>query len=129
MLPSRTCATPSSRAKRELLTDSLDDEIDLLSSSDNEAAEARRDLLQLLEQLPDRQRLPIVHMKLEFEEKHQETLSKLRKDVAKVRRDLDAAEGVAAEARDRAALGATADHRGAVDAFLAKRQPEFRGRE
>ena len=35
---------------------------------------------------------------------------------------------LAAEARDQAALGATADHRGAVDAFLAKRQPEFRGR-
>lgn len=53
------------RAKRELLTDPLDDEIDFLSSSDNEAAEARRDLLKLLAQLPDRQRLPIVHMKLE----------------------------------------------------------------
>ena len=36
---------------------------------------------------------------------------------------------LAAEARDQAALGATADHRGAVDAFLAKRRPEFRGRE
>jgi RNA polymerase sigma factor (sigma-70 family) len=53
------------REKRDLLTDPLDDEIDLLSSSDNEAAEARRDLGKLLEQLPDRQRLPIVHMKLE----------------------------------------------------------------
>jgi RNA polymerase sigma-70 factor (ECF subfamily) len=53
------------RAKRDLLTDPLDDDIDLLSSSDNEAAEARRDLAKLLEQLPDRQRLPIVHMKLE----------------------------------------------------------------
>jgi RNA polymerase sigma factor (sigma-70 family) len=29
------------------------------------AGEARRDLGKLLEQLPDRQRLPIVHMKLE----------------------------------------------------------------
>ena len=36
---------------------------------------------------------------------------------------------LAAEARDQAALGATADHRGAVDAFLAKRPPEFRGRD
>jgi 2-(1,2-epoxy-1,2-dihydrophenyl)acetyl-CoA isomerase len=36
---------------------------------------------------------------------------------------------LAAEARDQAALGATASHRGAVDAFLAKRAPEFRGRE
>ncbi len=53
------------RAKRDLLTDPLDDELDFLSSSYNEAAEARRDLGKLLEQLPDRQRLPIVHMKLE----------------------------------------------------------------
>jgi RNA polymerase sigma-70 factor, ECF subfamily len=53
------------RAKRDLLTDPLDDEIEFLSSSDSEAAEARRDLRILLEQLPDRQRLPIVHMKLE----------------------------------------------------------------
>jgi len=53
------------RAKRDLLTDPLDEDIDLLSSSDSEAAEARRDLGKLLEQLPDRQRLPIVHMKLE----------------------------------------------------------------
>jgi 2-(1,2-epoxy-1,2-dihydrophenyl)acetyl-CoA isomerase len=36
---------------------------------------------------------------------------------------------LAAEARDQAALGATADHRGAVDAFLAKRPPEFTGRD
>ncbi len=41
-----------------------DDESDLLASSDSDAAEARRDLLKLLEQLPDRQRLPIVHVKL-----------------------------------------------------------------
>jgi 2-(1,2-epoxy-1,2-dihydrophenyl)acetyl-CoA isomerase len=34
-----------------------------------------------------------------------------------------------AEARDQAALGATADHRGAVDAFLGKQRPEFTGRE
>jgi RNA polymerase sigma-70 factor (ECF subfamily) len=53
------------RAKRELLTDPLDDETDFLSSPDNEAAEARRDLGKLLERLPDRQRLPIVHIKLE----------------------------------------------------------------
>jgi len=53
------------RAKHELLSDPLDDEIDFLSASDSEAAEARRDLGKLLDQLPDRQRLPIVHMKLE----------------------------------------------------------------
>ena len=38
-------------------------------------------------------------------------------------------EVLAAEVRDQAALGATADHRGAVDAFLAKRPPEFTGRD
>jgi len=53
------------RAKRDLLTDSLDGEFDVGSAADTEAAEAHRDLGKLLEQLPDRQRLPIVHMKLE----------------------------------------------------------------
>ena len=38
-------------------------------------------------------------------------------------------EVLTAEARDQAALGATADHRGAVDAFLAKRTPDFTGRD
>jgi 2-(1,2-epoxy-1,2-dihydrophenyl)acetyl-CoA isomerase len=37
------------------------------------------------------------------------------------------ADVLAAEARDQTALGATADHRGAVEAFLAKRKPEFSG--
>ena len=36
-----------------------------MSFTDNEATDTRRDLAELLEQLPDRQRLPIVHMKLE----------------------------------------------------------------
>jgi RNA polymerase sigma factor (sigma-70 family) len=53
------------RARRDQLTDPLDDERDFLSSADSEAAEARRDLGQLLDRLPDRQRLPIVHTKLE----------------------------------------------------------------
>jgi RNA polymerase sigma-70 factor (ECF subfamily) len=53
------------RERRDLLTDPLDDELDVLSSEDADAAEAHRDLGKLLEQLPDRQRLPIVHMKLE----------------------------------------------------------------
>ena len=43
----------------------LDDESGLFAAADIEAAEARRDLAGLLERLPDRQRLPIVHMKLE----------------------------------------------------------------
>jgi 2-(1,2-epoxy-1,2-dihydrophenyl)acetyl-CoA isomerase len=38
-------------------------------------------------------------------------------------------EVLAAEARDQATLGATSDHRNAVQAFLAKRRPEFTGRD
>jgi RNA polymerase sigma-70 factor (ECF subfamily) len=53
------------RNNRERLTDSWDDDVEVLASSDVEAADARRDLRVLLEQLPDRQRLPIIHMKLE----------------------------------------------------------------
>ena len=48
-----------------MLTDPLDDEFSLVSAADTEAADARRDLGKLLAQLPERQRLPIVHMKLE----------------------------------------------------------------
>ena len=53
------------RASHEALTDPIDDETDFFSSADSEAAEARRDLGKLLDQLPDRQRLPIMHTKLE----------------------------------------------------------------
>jgi len=53
------------RAVREALHDPLDNELEVFAASDTEATEARRDLAGLLEQLPDRQRLPIVHMKLE----------------------------------------------------------------
>ncbi|CAN5500983.1 sigma-70 family RNA polymerase sigma factor [soil metagenome] len=53
------------RASREALTDPLDDELEMFATSDSEAAEARKDLDQLLAGLPDRQRLPIVHVKLE----------------------------------------------------------------
>jgi len=53
------------RAKQDLLTDPLDDEFGFASAADTEAADARRDLGKLLGQLPDRQRLPIVHTKLE----------------------------------------------------------------
>ena len=53
------------RAGRDALTDPMDEELDILSSADADAADARRDLGRLLEQLPDRQRRPIVHMKLE----------------------------------------------------------------
>jgi RNA polymerase sigma-70 factor (ECF subfamily) len=53
------------RAGRDALTDPLDDELAVFATSDTEAADARRDLAKLLERLPERQRLPIVHMKLE----------------------------------------------------------------
>ncbi len=53
------------RASRDMLNEPLDDENDLFSSADFDAAEARRDVVKLLEQLPDRHRLPIVYMKLE----------------------------------------------------------------
>ena len=53
------------RARRDLLTDPIDEEFGLASVDETEAADARRDLGKLLEQLPQRQRLPIVHMKLE----------------------------------------------------------------
>ncbi len=53
------------RERRELLTEPLDDEHDLLSSADADAAEARRDLAQLLETLPERQRMPIVYVKVQ----------------------------------------------------------------
>lgn len=50
---------------KEALNDPLDDASELFASSDSEAALAKRDLSQLLQTLPDRQRLPIVHVKLE----------------------------------------------------------------
>jgi RNA polymerase sigma-70 factor (ECF subfamily) len=53
------------RAGRDALNDPLDDELEVLAHNDTEAADARRDVARLLERLPDRQRLPIIHMKLE----------------------------------------------------------------
>jgi RNA polymerase sigma-70 factor (ECF subfamily) len=53
------------RSRQDLLTDPLDDEPGLAAAAETDAADARRDLAKLLQQLPERQRLPIVHMKLE----------------------------------------------------------------
>ena len=53
------------RSTRDALTDPLDDEATFFAQSDVEAASAKRDVSKLLNQLPDRQRLPIVCMKLE----------------------------------------------------------------
>ncbi|MDQ7957872.1 MAG: sigma-70 family RNA polymerase sigma factor [Pseudomonadota bacterium] len=55
------------RAKsvREALHEPLDDEMELFADSATEASDARRDVQGLLAELPDRHRLPIVHVKLE----------------------------------------------------------------
>lgn len=53
------------RASKDALTDPWDDERAVFAASDTDAAQARRDLGKLLEGLPDRHRLPIVHVKLE----------------------------------------------------------------
>jgi RNA polymerase sigma-70 factor (ECF subfamily) len=53
------------RARQDLLHDPLDDQSELLVAGDTEASDARRDVAKLLATLPDRQRLPIVHVKLE----------------------------------------------------------------
>ncbi|MFI4889050.1 MAG: sigma-70 family RNA polymerase sigma factor [Steroidobacterales bacterium] len=53
------------RAAKDLLTDTWDESNEILSTADTDAAEARRDLFQLLEALPDHQRLPIMHTKID----------------------------------------------------------------
>ena len=53
------------RAGRDQLSDPLDEHLDVLAAVDDTAGEARRDLAKLLLRLPERQRLPIVHMKLQ----------------------------------------------------------------
>ncbi|MCO1620178.1 MAG: sigma-70 family RNA polymerase sigma factor [Pseudomonas alloputida] len=52
-------------SRREARHDVLDDDAQLFAISEVESAEASRDLTKLLKQLPERQRLPIVHVKLE----------------------------------------------------------------
>jgi RNA polymerase sigma-70 factor (ECF subfamily) len=53
------------RSRREALNDPLDDDLQIFASSDVEPADAKRDIGKLLDQLPDRQRLPILHVKLQ----------------------------------------------------------------
>ncbi|MBI0331441.1 sigma-70 family RNA polymerase sigma factor [Burkholderia plantarii] len=52
-------------SRQDALNESFDDESEWIAASDLEPSEARRDLGRLLDTLPDRQRLPIVHVKLE----------------------------------------------------------------
>lgn len=53
------------RSRHELLNDSLDDVAELFAESHLEPEQAHRDLGKLLEQLPERQRVPIQQVKLE----------------------------------------------------------------
>ena len=53
------------RAAVELRTDPLDDEGDFFTTADADAAQARRDVNKLLDELPDRYRLPIIHTRLD----------------------------------------------------------------
>jgi RNA polymerase sigma-70 factor (ECF subfamily) len=53
------------RGRGDLLTEPLNDEVDVLSTADTDAAEARRDLAKLLATLPERQRMPIAYMKVQ----------------------------------------------------------------
>lgn len=53
------------RRARDAVLEPLADDAELLAAADHDAAEARRDLARLLDLLPDRQRLPIVCMKLQ----------------------------------------------------------------
>lgn len=52
-------------SSRGALNDSLDDELEVFAVADIDAADAKRDLGKLLSTLPDKQRLPIVHVKVE----------------------------------------------------------------
>lgn len=54
-----------SRSGREALNVPMEDDMALFASNDHDAADARRDVNTLLQQLPDNQRLPIIHTKLE----------------------------------------------------------------
>jgi RNA polymerase sigma-70 factor (ECF subfamily) len=53
------------RQRGDALNVPLDDDSDWFAAVDDHAAEARRDIGVLLASLPDRQRLPIMHVKLE----------------------------------------------------------------
>jgi RNA polymerase sigma-70 factor (ECF subfamily) len=53
------------RSRGDVFNDSLDDTAELFAEPELEPAQASRDLSKLLHELPDRQRLPIMHVKLE----------------------------------------------------------------
>lgn len=53
------------RSGREALHEPLENDLAVFAQSEHEASDARRDLTALLDTLPDRHRLPIVHVKIE----------------------------------------------------------------
>ncbi len=53
------------RGRRETLTDSLDDTTEMFVEQDSQASDVRRELGQLLDTLPDRQRRAIVYVKID----------------------------------------------------------------
>jgi RNA polymerase sigma-70 factor, ECF subfamily len=53
------------RSRSDLLTDALDEDDQVFATTANDAAEAHYDVAKLLRGLPDRQRLPILYVKLE----------------------------------------------------------------
>ena len=53
------------RSRSDLLYDPIDDDAELFTTADADAAEARLDVAKLLRALPDRQRLPIWYVKIE----------------------------------------------------------------
>jgi RNA polymerase sigma-70 factor (ECF subfamily) len=52
------------RAHREALHDPIEDEMELFAVSETESLDAQRDIDTLLERLPERQRVPIEHVRL-----------------------------------------------------------------
>jgi RNA polymerase sigma-70 factor (ECF subfamily) len=53
------------RSRTDVLNDPLDEDDQVFATTTHEAAEARYDVAKLLQGLPDRQRLPIVYVKIE----------------------------------------------------------------
>ncbi|HJU22193.1 MAG TPA: sigma-70 family RNA polymerase sigma factor [Casimicrobiaceae bacterium] len=53
------------RARIEVASDDVEEALDILAEGANDAADAKRDVAKLLGRLPEKQRLPIVHVKIE----------------------------------------------------------------
>jgi RNA polymerase sigma-70 factor (ECF subfamily) len=53
------------RSRTDMLNDPIDADDQLFATASNDAAEAQYDMARLLRELPDRQRLPILYVKIE----------------------------------------------------------------